>query len=279
MTGTTAPPWVARVFSALRPLAQVQGDAEALRFLEEHGFPAERCARADAVSTLEGQGVLVTEHVPGTPARRGPRTLHILGDLLGRLHTLPAGSGASARDSGSWHHLSLRGGGRREDIDALTALLADVERVAPSDQRALCASLCEDVARTDDGRDLPSAFIHPDFTPPNVIVAPEVGPVLIDWTGAGRGPRVSSLGFLLWAAGGRDLGLVDAVIAGYRAHVRLDVDERARLADAVRAPSLILECWSVVCGRARLPEIVGGLSTNRDLAEAIAARARGGFDR
>src|SRR5262245_26374632 len=61
------PPWVARLFPAVRPLERAVGDAHILRFLETHAFPAERLAHADPVSTHEGQAVLVTEFVSGSP--------------------------------------------------------------------------------------------------------------------------------------------------------------------------------------------------------------------
>jgi len=265
------PIWVARVFPAVRPLEQVQGDADILRDLAGLGFPAERGAHAEAVSTLAGQGVLVTEHVPGSPAKRGPKTLAMVGNLLGRLHTLPA-TGAMSRPGGSWHHLSLRGGDRRDDVDALTDLLARTQ--GPDDQLDL---LRREVAAIDDGHDLPQAFIHPDFTPPNIIIGTDSRPVVIDWAGAGLGPRVAPLGFLLWAAGLRDLDLVDAVVAGYRTQVELTGEELDRLAKAVRAPSLIIEAWSVAVGRTTVADVVGQLAGQRAQAEAIAARARAAF--
>jgi hypothetical protein len=63
--------WVARVFPAIRPLSEVEGDADILGRLERAGFPAERCAHAEPVSELAGQGVLVTGFVPGAKARGG----------------------------------------------------------------------------------------------------------------------------------------------------------------------------------------------------------------
>lgn len=40
------PSWVARVFGPGRTRARVEGDAEILRWLEDAGFPAERCSRS-----------------------------------------------------------------------------------------------------------------------------------------------------------------------------------------------------------------------------------------
>ncbi|HEY3734788.1 MAG TPA: hypothetical protein VGL63_12820 [Streptosporangiaceae bacterium] len=38
--------------------------------------------------------------------------------------------------------------------------------------------------------DLPQAFAHPDFVPANAIETPEGDLMIVDWTGAGRGPQV-----------------------------------------------------------------------------------------
>lgn len=59
------PSWVARVFPAARPLEATDGDAEILQHLAQHGSPAERVACPEPVSTHEGQGVVVTEHLSG----------------------------------------------------------------------------------------------------------------------------------------------------------------------------------------------------------------------
>src|SRR5580658_590969 len=59
------PSWVARVFSAERGVERAEGDAEVLRFLEEHDFLAERRARPDAVSNPGGKSVIITEFIEG----------------------------------------------------------------------------------------------------------------------------------------------------------------------------------------------------------------------
>jgi thiamine kinase-like enzyme len=45
--------------------------------------------------------------------------------------------------------------------------------------------------------DLPQALVHPDPCGANAIVTSAGRPVLVDWTGAGPGPRVLSLAGLL----------------------------------------------------------------------------------
>ena len=83
-------------------------------------------------------------------------------------------------------------------------------------------------------QDLPHAFVHPDFVPANAIPTPDERLVIVDWAGAGRGPRLWSLGFLLWASGARSMRLVDVVVSRYRRHVVLEPEELTRLAWAIR---------------------------------------------
>jgi hypothetical protein len=94
---------VARIFSSpTDSVSRVEGDAEILRFLASHDFPAERIAHDEPVSVLNGSGVIVTEFVEGgrtidDPALNVPPTWFELASLLGRLHSLPAEGGAVAR--------------------------------------------------------------------------------------------------------------------------------------------------------------------------------------
>jgi Ser/Thr protein kinase RdoA (MazF antagonist) len=139
-------------------------------------------------------------------------------------------------------------------------------------------TLVEDLRGLDDCTDLPHAIVHPDFVPMNAILRPERGMVVIDWAGSGRGPRLWSLGFLLWVAGARDLALVGAVISRYRDHVQLTAAERDRLPDAVRARPLTTDCWSVAHKRLDAAAAVQRLDRCQERAEQIAGRARRAFD-
>jgi Ser/Thr protein kinase RdoA (MazF antagonist) len=264
------PSWVARVFAPERPIESTEGDALILRALEAHGFPAERCAHPEPVSAYSSQAVLVTEFVDrGQPIRPG-RTYAILGAMLGRLHARPA---RNLRAGGAWHHLSHTGGPREERAAASALLDEALERVSVR-ELALYDRLREQVEAADDCHDLPHAFVHPDFVPANAIPTDEGTFVIVDWTGAGRGPRLWSLGFLLWAAGARGPRLLDAVISRYRRHVRLEADELARLADAIHGRPLMLECWAFGNGRRGLAEVSDRVAQARDAAEQIAAYSR-----
>ncbi|HEX3974728.1 MAG TPA: hypothetical protein VHW96_00615 [Solirubrobacteraceae bacterium] len=58
------------------------------------------------------------------------------------------------------------------------------------------------------------AFTHPDFVMANVVAPGDGTMVLVDWSGAGRAPRMWSLGFLLWAVGfGGDLARARAAFS------------------------------------------------------------------
>ena len=267
------PDWVARVFAADRPLAAAEGDAALLRRLEQQQFPAERCAAREPVFTHEGQGVLVTRYVAGTRADGSRQTFGQLGGLLGRLHLLPADH---ARDGGGWHHLVHQGSPAAEMATARSRLEASAPGL-PADQRPLLAALLAELDRADDCADLPQALIHPDFVPANAILTPDGRLVLVDWTGAGRGPRLYPLAFLLWAAGCRGPSRLDAVVAGYREHVTPGDGEIGRLAGAIWARPLILACWMVLAGRKGLAETVAELASDRELADRFAAHAAQAF--
>src|SRR5262249_60211735 len=103
--------------------------------------------------------------------------------------------------------------------------------------------------------------------------------VPIDWTGAGSGPRVHALAFLLlsaisqsrWNARG---SRVDAVIEGYRRHVTLREEEYAVLAAAMPLHILVRDCGEYCMGRMTFDEVSGGYSAISRLAAAVADRFR-----
>jgi len=264
------PSWVARVFSDTRPLAEAEADAEILRLLERGGFPAERCAAADPVSTLDGHPVLLTGFVePAEPLRPG-RSAALLGALLGRLSAHPADG---LRAGGAWHHLSPTGGPTQEIAAARQRLEEHASRVGLRDLGDY-HRLCDLVEHSDDCSDLPHAFVHPDFVLPNAIPTADERLIIVDWAGAGRGPRLWAIGFLLWAAGSMHPRLLDLVSSRYRRHVTLDENELARLDGAIRARPTMLESWSVCAGRQSVAEALVRVQEVGDRAEQFAAQAR-----
>jgi Ser/Thr protein kinase RdoA (MazF antagonist) len=265
--------WVARVFAAGRPLAGVEEDAAILHGLERAGFPAERCAHPEPVSEFLGQGVLVTGFLEDHGPLRPGRPAALLGYLLGRLHRNAA---AGLRPGGAWHHLAFAGG-PREEIAAAAELLDDhLPRVGVR-ELSLFDRLRDEVEQTDDCHDLPHAFVHPDFVPANAISTAEAKLAIVDWTGAGRGPRLWSLGFLLWAAGARNIKLVDLVVSRYRRSIELEPAELDRLEGAIRGRPVMLETWSVCAGRRELADAAERVDRAGELATEIAAAARRAF--
>ena len=264
------PSWVARVFSDARPLAEAEADAQILRALERRGFPAERCAVADPVSMFDGLAVLVTEFVePAEPLRPG-RSAALLGGLLGRLSAHPA---EGLRAGGAWHHLSPIGGPAQE-IAAARQLLEDHASEVGLRELGDYHRLCDLVEQTDDCSDLPHAFVHPDFVLPNAIPTADERLVIVDWTGAGRGPRLWAIGFLLWAAGSMHPRLIEVVSSRYRRHVTLEEGELGRLASAIRGRPTMLECWSVCAGRRSVTDALIRVQEVGDRAERLADQAR-----
>jgi len=217
--------------------------------------------------------VLVTEFVaPAAPLKPG-RAAALLGGMLGGLHSRP---GTRFRPGGAWHHLSFTGG-PRDEIAAASELLDDAVGRVPARRLALFDRLREAVDRVDDCDDLPHALVHPDFVPANAIPTPDERLVIVDWTGAGRGPRLWSLGFLLWAAGARHPRLIEVAVSRYRKRISLEPEELARLEGALGGRPLMLDCWSFCHGRCSLAETVDRIDENRELANRIAAQARRAF--
>jgi Ser/Thr protein kinase RdoA (MazF antagonist) len=97
--------------------------------------------------------------------------------------------------------------------------------------------------------------------------------VLVDWAGAGRGPRLWSLAFLLYAAA-KEPRRAGAVLLGYREHVMLEAEELDRLGAVARARPLILRAWSVCMGRTTPTEAMTAASKTKALTEMIATRVR-----
>lgn len=274
------PAWVARVFPAARPEIAAAGDAEILRFLALKGFQSERGVSAEPLSAMDGQAVLVTEFVPGVPrAERGTAIrenggLRRLGEMLGSLNSLPAAEGPASRPGGAWHHLA--DGLPREEIQAAQALLAACGDGVAAADRPHYELLRRQLTEADYGDGLPEALIHPDFVFANVIASPDRGMVLVDWTGAGRGPRVWPLAFLLYAEAVKNPPRARLVVEGYRRKVTLEPQEIDRIQALMPVRATVLAAWSFCLGRASAEHAARAAAEARAIADAVgplAARA------
>ena len=276
------PPWVARLFPGDRPLAEAAHDERVLRALERTGFPAERCAHAEPVSLYDGQAVLVTGFVDGQPPGRSAGTLRAFGRMLGMLHARTANAGVLDFPGGAWHHLAVAGGPPGADVDAALAALDEVEPALDPSEHSAWRAVRSLVARSEDGAGLPEALLHPDFVPSNALWTPDRHLVLVDWTGAGRGPRLTSFGLLLWAAGARGMADptgMDAAVEGYRSAIELDSEEWERLAGAIVARPLLYDAWGAAVGRRAFADVLRAAQERRSHGSAIAAHARMAWNR
>jgi Ser/Thr protein kinase RdoA (MazF antagonist) len=267
------PSWVARVFPDTRPLTDVHRDADTLARLERGGFPSERLVHGEPVTQFEGQGVLVTTFIPGVRPRGNGRTFAYIGSLLGRLH---ARDGIDLAPGGGWHHL-VSSGTPKDEIVAVQAQLGTFGQSVASTDRKEFKALRAHVDAIDACDDLPHCFVHPDMVPVNAVEVEDQSLVIVDWTNAGRGPRLWSLGMTLFAAGARDIRLVEKVISRYVRHSSLSDEELARLDGAVSARPLTMHAWSIVHGRTALDESKAAVGFIKHMASHIGDAARSSF--
>ena len=271
------PDWVARVFPAPRPRAAAEADAAVLAWLADRGYPAERPATTTPVSEFDATTLLVTEYLPSVPpdgrreAIRRAGGFRRLGELLAELHSLPAPA-AALHPGGAWHHAAE--GGPVAEVRAALAWL-EAPPLAP-----LRATFCPplEAALASLAATLPQALLHPDFCFANVVVTPTPAPMLhlVDWTGAGWGPRVWSLAWLLFTAAAVDPSLkrLDLALSGYRSQIALAPQEAPALRALLPVRPLLLEAWKVRHGRSGPPEALRNAAGGLRTCEAILARAR-----
>jgi aminoglycoside phosphotransferase (APT) family kinase protein len=278
------PPWIARIFSSpADKVSRVEGDAEILRFLASHDFPAERLAHDEPVSVLNGSGVIVTEFVAGGRPTdehgrvRSPAVYHELASLLGRLHTLPAAGGAVARDGGSEEHDGGFHVGRpKQDLAAAMSFLASVEAQVAPEGREKFEWLRDQVEHADDAEGLPEALTHGNYHPWAAVGSPG-NLVIVGWAGSGRGPRLPALAWLLRTAKETNIDeIVDATMRGYREHVQLTDEELDRLPGALNIRPLWLACleYKMNVRAGHTPTLEEGWTHWRaEQAERLAAQA------
>jgi Ser/Thr protein kinase RdoA (MazF antagonist) len=242
-------PWIARVFPPARPRSGAEGDAAIMRFLARQGYPAERVPAGDAVYDFDGGAILLTEFIPGRPlpspaaGAEGAEKFAVMGDLLGRLHALPADKSVS-RPGGATGLDPAREGRPRQDLLAALSFLDAVDTKVAAAHRERFDQLRDQVHVADDGQGLPEALLHGNLlhAPDHVIVS-EAGPVAINWKAAGRGPRLLDLAWLMWGTW-RNRDWIDAAVRGYRRHVEPASEELDRLEAVMYVRPLFLMCFA-----------------------------------
>jgi Ser/Thr protein kinase RdoA (MazF antagonist) len=230
---TEGQPVVARLFSKRRSHHSVRGDLAVLEQLQAADYPAERPFGSEPLSIHDDQSVLVTHFVRKAPKSAVPAGDQVaaLGALVARLHRSDSPIGEEDRPAGALHHYAE--GTPADELHAAQHWLRDIEpRVAVADCSHLDV-LSQALAEADDSTGLREAFVHPDPVPKNAVFTRD-GPVLVDWAGAGRGPRLTSLGLVLrssWAG--------PRFMSGYGVSVELDPDERRRAPEVLMTRALI----------------------------------------
>lgn len=98
------------------------------------------------------------------------------------------------------------------------------------------------------------------------------GFAFVDWTGAGVGPRVVSLD---WMLGPGDSGA--QAVSGYSEHVTLTDDEWERLPGVIEGRHLVSLCFTLALSPDKTAKIVKRITAIRRNAKKVAAAARTGF--
>ena len=206
--------------------------------------------------------MLVTLLATGRALGAQPQAYEQMGDVLGRLHALDPDGSMALRPGGGWHHVAPDG--RPNDELAATADLLRtagrrVRRTEQTEYETLVTAI--EGMRLDPG--LPTCIVHPDLVAVNVLEGRDHEMTVIDWAGAGIGPRVGSLGALLWTAAARGGPQIDAVWAGYGRHCRLTPSEIDNLWVALSVRPLVLACWKFATGSASAEEAVAFWTRHR----------------
>lgn len=281
------PSWIARIYPE-KSHDDVANLVAILRFLEEQAYPTERLVPAIDGSTVvrfSHQWALVTTFVRGDPPGYTPARLRLLGAALGRLHSLSAEHARAAIPPLPVARMRPA----PETAWALAQLATVADRVPPPLQGRYDA-LVTALRSVHDCEGLPQVLIHNDAHPANAIYTPDGHIMFIDWDGAGLGPAVLDVGFLLISCDTEspwtprlapDPSRVAAVLDGYRQYHVLTRAELERLPDAL--------CFrSLVYGAASLTATISKDGQEEDMpwwwarylaAAEIAARAQEHFAR
>jgi len=247
------PDLVARVFGPGVERTVVDAAARVLQALAGTRFPAERCLSTDPVLPIgQNRHVLVTEYVTASPA---PHPGFVLAWCAGLLVGLASRSAQALPAGGGWHRL---GATPSLEIDAALALGGQIGSPV--------AEVVDTLADSDDGAGLPEALIHSDLTPPNAVPQGEQPPVIIDWIGVGRGPRIWPLAFLLYVAGPR---WARRGLDRYARSVSLSEEELHRLPAIMIARPLTLDLWAVAHERMTAQQAITRCRGHRSRVNAI----------
>jgi Ser/Thr protein kinase RdoA (MazF antagonist) len=134
-------------------------------------------------------------------------------------------------------------GAPRQDLLAALALLNAVDTKVAPETRERFDQLRAQVQSADDGQGLPESLVHGNLlhAPDHVIVSDE-GPVVIQWKGSGRGPRLADFAYLMWGTW-LNPEWITAAVTAYRQHIELTDEELNRLEAVMQIRPLYLAAF------------------------------------
>ena len=192
--------------SARTPLDWLITRAATLSYLEQSGYAAPRVVRTRSGDVVGLDGVwltMATSYVEGPVLEPTVAQLRMLGEALGRLHSVPLGDGGPADGPGRamWY-----------PEDAIPVTLARLDRVAglvpPGWQEMYEVFRSTMLAVRSAAGSLPAGVVHGDAWAANAVQGGPGQVVLIDWACGGLGVPVLDLGNCLLEC------LLDAVPSG-----------------------------------------------------------------
>lgn len=217
------PPLLLRAYRQTPPQAAwLVERAATLVYLASAAYPAPRVVpTVDGALTAHEQGwsTLLLTYVEGTMATGTAADFHALGQQLARLHKLeptPAASATSPLPYCRWQPQSR-----------IIDWLAGLNRVAdqcPAELRGLYAFSVETLTQVAQWTPMPVCILHADPNSTNAVRTPDGALVLVDWDGAGLGPPLLDLGYLLltchlglpsWPQIAPAHDFIAAIMAGY----------------------------------------------------------------
>jgi len=222
-----------------------------LSFLEDRRYPAERIiptASGNSIIEHNGWRLLMTTHIDGSSADYTFPALHSLAAMVGRLHALRASPQINKKEMlPEAEMLPAR------EITYALMQLTSAKPLLPCNLYHRYDALVAALQNVDLCDDLPTALIHNDCHPANAVHTPTGQVILIDWEGAGSGPAVIDVGFLLASCDTEspwtpplplDPARVIALVDGYCQHHVLTRAELERLPDAIRFRAIVFGACS-----------------------------------
>jgi Ser/Thr protein kinase RdoA (MazF antagonist) len=246
--------------SRTTPLDWLITRAATLSYLEQSGYPAPRVVRTRSGDVVGLDGVwltMATSYVEGAVLRPSVAQLRMLGDALGRLHSVGL-AGETGLGHAMWH-----------PADAIPVTLARLDRVAglvPPGWAEMYAMFRETVLAVQSVLgSLPAGVVHGDAWAANAVQTGPAQVVLIDWATGGRGVPVLDLGNCLLEC------LLDAPPAGAGPEPAWDGSEPPAAGPESAGPGPESagagpDAWYVQPDEERIAAVAGGYRGSRALA-------------